>query len=161
MDVQSKWPVRRAGIRSVSKISLLDVEPGLRLIEWEVVYHPRVPYFFWANWLKQGFRHVELWRRQPFGLGSKDMLWLVLKPTFEVLESYIDYDPTPPGMRFPDATIQRVSVLSRAYKVREWFAFGPPSCVETVKNALGINSFWTRTPHQLYQYIRRRGGILK
>jgi hypothetical protein len=54
-----------------------------------------------------------------------------------------------------------VQVLSKAYKVREWFSFGPPSCVETCKNALGINSFWTRTPFQLYQYIKRRGGILK
>jgi hypothetical protein len=131
------------------------------LIEWDVVYHPREPHFFWAAWLKQGFRHVELWRRQPYGENPDQTLWLVLKPTFEVLESYIDCDSRSPAQRFPGATIQKVQVLSKAYKVREWFSIGPPSCVETVKNALGINSFWMRTPHQLYQYIQRRGGILK
>jgi hypothetical protein len=83
-----------------------------------------------------------------------------LKPTFEILESFIDTDTTPPWLRFPDATVQRVQVFSTAYKVREWFSIGPPSCVETIKNALGIRSFWLRTPRQLYQHIQRRGGVI-
>jgi hypothetical protein len=145
----------------VTTVSLLDLTPDIRLIEWTVVYHPRTPHFFWSHWLKQGFRHVELWRPQPYGEQPEQMLWLVLKPTFEVLESYIDCDPTPPWNRFPGVTVQKVQVLSQAYKVREWFAFGPPSCVETVKNALGINSFWTRTAWQLYKFIERKGRVLR
>jgi hypothetical protein len=131
------------------------------LIEWYVVYHWREPYFFWGKWLKQGFRHVELWRRQPFGTSHDQVLWLVLKPTFEVLECYIDCDSRAPWVRFPQATTQKVSVLSREYKVRQWFMCRPPTCTETVKNALGIKAFLVWTPHQLYRYIKKRGGVIK
>ena len=142
------------------RISLLDLGKDIRLVEWYVVYYPRTPYFFWTEFLKQGFRHADLWRPQHFGPSLKDVMWLRLRPTFEILESYIDFDPTPPWIKHPGVTTQKVQVLSRSYKVREWFTFGPPSCVETIKNALGINSFWTRTPWQLYQYIAKRNGVL-
>ncbi len=144
----------------MGKVSLIDLGPNQRLVEWYVVYHPREPYFFWAKWLKQGFRHVELWRPQQYGPKISDVLWLVMKPTFEILESYIDSDPTPPWTRFPGCTVQKVQVVSPAYKVRQWFHAGPIHCTETVKCALGINSFWLRSPYQLYKYIKRRGGVL-
>jgi hypothetical protein len=124
------------------------------------VYYPRTPYFFWTEWLRQGFRHCDLWRAERFGPDISNVVWLRLRPTFEILESYIEFDPTPPWVKHPGATVQKVQVLSKQYKVRQWFAFGPPSCVETLKNALGISSFWVRTPYQLYNYIKRRGGVI-
>ena len=146
---------------SATKVSLLDFTENVRAIEWTVVYYSRTPYFKFTEWLKQGFRHCDLWRAERFGDSPDQVVWLRLKPTFEILECFLEFDPTPPWIKHPDATVQKVQVLSKAYRVREWFAFGPPSCVETCKNALGINSFWTRTPYQLYKYIQRRGGILK
>lgn len=151
MDKRLRWRGRRTGTRLASETK----------VEWWVVYHPRTPYFFWTEWLKQGFRHCDLWRPYRFGDRPENVVWLRLKPTFEMLESFIDLDPASPEEKFPGATVQKVQVLLRQGKIREWFSLGPPSCVEICKAALGINSFWTRTPYQLYQYIRRRGGILK
>jgi len=141
-------------------LSLLDLTEGQRLFEWYAVYHWREPYYQWSKLFKQGFRHVELWRPEYYGPGINDLIWLVLRPTFEILESQIDLDPTAPWLRFPRCTVQKVQVISEKYKMRQWFHIGPLSCVETVKNALGINSFWIRTPYQLYKYIKRRDGVL-
>ena len=152
---------RKTGTLSASRISLLDLTEGQRYFEWWAIYYPREPHFFWAAWMKQGFRHCELWRPYPFVSAPTDVVWLRLTPTFEILESQIDIDPTPPWIRFPGVTAQKVQILSPAYKMRQWFTIGPPSCVETCKNALGINSFFTRTPWQLYQYIKKRDGVLR
>ena len=130
-------------------------------VEWWVVYYPRTPHFFWTEWLKQGFRHCDLWRAERFGEAPDQVIWLRLRPTFEMLECFLEFDPTSPWAKHPGATAQKVEVFSKPGKVREWFTIGPPSCVETCKNALGINSFWTRTPHQLYQYIKARGGVIR
>lgn len=146
---------------SHTKVSLFDVGKDVRVFEWYIVYYTRTPYFFWTEWLKQGFRHCDLWRAYRFGPLSTDVMWLRLKPTFECLESFIEFDPTPPWIKHPDCTVQKVTVLSKAFKVRQWFAFGPPSCVETCKNALGINSFWVRTAWQLYKYIKARNGVIR
>ena len=144
-----------------SGISLLDLTEGERLTEWWVVYHPRDPYFFWASWLKQGFRHAELWRPYQFGKAVTDVVWLRLTPTFELIELTLELDPTPPWILHPGCTAQKVQVLHRDYTVRQWFAFGPPSCVEVVKHALGINKFWLRTPFQLYRYIKKLNGVIR
>lgn len=142
-------------------ISLLDLTADKRFAEWYVLYYARRPYFFWQRWVKQGFRHCELWRSYRFGKTLSDVVWLRLTPTFEILESGIDFDPTPPWLRWPGATVQKVTALTPCYKVRQWFHIGPVTCTETVKNALAINSFWVRTPYQLYRYIKRRNGVIK
>jgi hypothetical protein len=87
-------------------------------------------------------------------------MWLVFRPNFEVLENHIEFDPTPPHIKYPGVTIVPVKVLVKSWKVRSWFQIGPPTCVEAVKYALGINSFCMRTPHQLYKYLKRRNGVL-
>lgn len=148
------------GTPSASKVSLLDLTPGKELVEWYVVYWPRTPHFFWANWLKQGFRHVELWRPYRFGKLPQNVVWLRLTPNFEILRADLEFDPTPPW-QLPGVTVQKVQVLFKHWRVRQWFHFGPWSCTESVKAALGINKFWLRTPHQLYHYIKRHHGVLR
>ncbi len=143
-----------------AKISLLDIGPEDRVVDWWVCFHKREPHFWWARLLKQGFRHVELLRPQYYGPKLTDVAWLVLRPNLEILENHIDFDPTPPWVKYPGVTIIKVSVLMRAWKVRSWFHIGPFSCVEHVKAALCINSFWMRTPRQLYQYLKKRNGVL-
>lgn len=138
--------------------SLLD---GYRYFEWTVVYYPRVPHYFWSAWMKQGFRHCELWRRYSYGDSVSEVGWLRVTPTFEILEAEIDTNPAPPETRFLGCTVQPVTILSRAHLVRQWFHIGPVSCVDFCKAALGINSFWVRTPWQLYKYVKRRGGVLR
>jgi hypothetical protein len=87
-------------------------------------------------------------------------MWLVLRPNFEVLHSHIEFDPTPPWEKYPGCTVMKVQVVIKNWKVRQWFHFGPMSCTEIVKFALGINSFWIRTPYQLYKFLKRRHGVL-
>ena len=144
-----------------SRISLLDLEADKRFSEWYVVYLARPPHFFWQKWVKQGFRHCELWRPYQFGKNVEDVAWLRLTPTFELLESEIVFDWRPPWMLFPDCTVQKVQVISRHYQVRQWFHFGPVTCTETVKNALAVNSFWIRTPYQLYKFLKKQNGVIR
>lgn len=134
---------------------------SFRHFEWVVVYYPRVPHYFWAGWLKQGFRHCELWRPYSYGDSPKEVAWLRVTPTFEILEAEIDFNYVHPTDRFPGCTAQPVKISSRAHKVRQWFHFGPMSCTEFCKAALGINKFSLRTPWQLYQFIKQHGGVLK
>lgn len=140
-------------------MSLTDTA-GFRYFEWTVVYYPRQPHYFWSRWMKQGFRHCELWRPYRYGESELDVGWLRVTPTFEILEAEIDSNPTPPALRFPGCTVQPVKILSKACKVRQWFHFGPISCTEYVKAALGINNFWVRTPYQLYKYVARKNCVI-
>ncbi len=145
----------------MSEISLLDLADGCWLAEWYVVFHCREPHFFWHKWLKQGFRHVELWRSYKFGKSLADVVWLRVTPAFEVLHADIVLDPTPPWVAIPGSTTQKVRTILKPWKVRQWFHFGPFSCTELVKFGIGINKFWVRTPYQLYKYIKRHNGVLK
>src|SRR6266478_2308519 len=97
--------------------SLLDIADGKRQIDWFVVYYSRPAYFFWAKWLKQDFRHCDLWRPYYFGEKLTDVVWLRLEPTFESLNSFIEFDPTPPWLKYPEATVQQVRVTVTNFKV--------------------------------------------
>lgn len=141
-------------------LSLLDTA-GMMVREWYVVYFPRVPFYWFTHYFKQGFRHVELWRPVPFGNNLGENVWLRIHPCFEMLDAEIDTSPIPPWDRFHGVTVQKVTVCKRECGIRSWFDIGPPSCVETAKAALGIRSFFTRTPSQLYRYIKHRGGVIK
>ena len=87
-------------------------------------------------------------------------MWLQVLPTYELLGVEICTDPRPPWVRCPRATVQKVSVARKADSMRSWFDIGPTTCVEAVKMALGIRAFWVRTPYQLFNYIKRRDGVL-
>lgn len=142
------------------ELSLLDTE-GLKIRDWYVVYHHRIPHFRWAGWLKPGFRHVELARPIYYGPGLNDVVWHHVLPTFEMLDVELSTDPRPPWVKCPGSTVQKVTASRPYWKVRSWFDIGPITCVEIVKFALGIQAFWVRTPWQLYQYIAKRQGVIK
>jgi hypothetical protein len=141
------------------ELSLLDTA-GCKVKEWYICYLPRVPYYWFAHYWKQGFRHVELTRPIQYGPGIRDVMWLNVCPTYETLDVELSYDPTPPWLKLPGVTIQKVTAIRPLGRVRSWFDMGPPSCVEIVKHALGINAFFVRTPWQLYKYISRRNGFI-
>ncbi len=138
-------------------LSLLDVADAA-VRRWFVVYHDRN--YRSLRWLKPGFRHVELVRPVYYGPALSDVMWVGIFPRLETLDADIAFDPTPPWVRCPGSAIQYVRVSRPLEQVRQWFHVGPVSCVEVAKYVLGINSFWVRTPHQLYQYIHRRGCVI-
>ena len=143
----------------MTQLSLLDT-PGVKTRDWYVCYFPRTPHFKIAHLWKQGFRHVELTRPLQYGPKPSDVMWLNLLPTFETLDVEVSYDPRPPWVKAPEATIQKVTATRPYWKVRCWFDIGPFSCVEIAKFALGINAFTVRTPWQLWKYIEKRNGVL-
>lgn len=140
-------------------LSLLDTVDA-RTADWYVAYHDRQVQFRFMKWLKPGFRHCELTRPVRYGPNLSDVLWLSVLPAAEMLDAEIGFDARPPWVRCPHSTFQRVRAVRPFYSMRQWWHFGPISCVEIVKMALGINAFWVRTPWQLHQYINRRGGVI-
>lgn len=141
------------------EISLLDTA-GQRVSEWYVIYYRRPAYRWWGHFFDPDFRHVDIAQPHYYGPGLSDVLWLQVVPTFEMLEVSLSADKRPPWERSEGTTVQKVTALRTAWSMRSWFAIGPPSCVEVVKMALGIRAFWVRTPRQLYNYIRRRNGVV-
>lgn len=148
-----------AASQATTNTSLLDLV-GMKVREWMVVYHHREPYYSFTKFLKPGFRHVELTRPLYYGPNVTDVAWLSVLPTFEMLDVELGHDPTPPWVRCPNSTVQKVTAIAPLMSVRSWFDIGPPTCVEVVKMALGIRAFFVRTPWQLHQYIAKREGII-
>jgi hypothetical protein len=142
-----------------SQPSLLDTADYM-VREWYVVFHHRTPFFWWAKYLKPGFLHVELTRPVRFGPGVDDVVWLNLLPGFEMLDAEISTDPRPPWLKCPTSTTLKITTMAPHRKMRSWFDLGPITCVEIVKVALGIRAFWVRTPWQLFQYLKRRNGVV-
>lgn len=144
---------------SAEQLSLLDTA-GYKVRDWYVVYFNREPYRRIFRWLKPGFRHVELARPIYYGPGLHDVAWLHLLPMFEMLDMELAPDSRAPWERCPEATVQKVTAMRPLGQVRSWWDMGPSTCVETAKMALGIRSFWVRTPYQLFKYIQKRNGVL-
>lgn len=142
----------------MSELSLLDVG-GLETANWHVIYMDRAQDHWWIKRLKTGFQHCWLARPVQYGPGLRDVLWLRVDPLLPFIHADVQFHPEPPWTHDKGMTVQRVT-CAHPRVVRDWFAFGPPSCVETVKAFLGINKFWVRTPWQLYQFIRDRGGVI-
>lgn len=140
-------------------LSLTDTVQA-KVRDWFVVYHHREPYYSFTKFLKPGFRHVELTRPEYYGPGVNDVVWLNIMPKFEILDAEISTDPRPPWVKCPGSTTQKVTAIAPLMHMRSWFDFGPTSCVEVVKMALGIRAFRVRTPYQLYRYIHARDGII-
>lgn len=132
----------------------------MKIAEWCIVYHKRDLHFWFLRWVKPGFQHVELARPIHYGPSLDDVGWIYFKPVYEMIEVDLSTDPRPPWVRFPDSTVQNVTAVRPHMAVRSWFDFGPPTCVEAVKWALGIRAFFVRTPWQLFQYIHKRGGVI-
>lgn len=141
-------------------LSLIDLA-NCKTAEWWVVYFDRdPPEIFPQRWLKRGFRHIELCQRVSLGTRPDEAVWLLLMPTSEMLQVALQVDPRPPWHRYPGLAVQKVTTVRPYYWLRSRFELGPQSCVEVAKAALGIRSFWVRTPYQLYKYIRKRNGIV-
>lgn len=131
-------------------ISLLDTA-GHEVATWYVIFQNRSSPV--SRWLKHGFEHVQLWRPTRFGPGADDIVWLFVDPCMELIKTGILWGSMPPWELYPEATVQKVTMLKRSGRVREKFFAGPVTCVELAKAYLGIQSFWIRTPYQLYRRL--------
>lgn len=144
---------------ATTPLSLLDTV-GMKVREWYVVYHHREAHYWFTNYLKPGFRHVELARPIQYGPNVEDVAWHHVLPMFEMLDVELSTDPRPPWVKCPGSVVQKVTAVAPLLSVRSWFDIGPTTCVEIVKMALGVRDFFVRTPWQLHQYIQKRNGII-
>jgi hypothetical protein len=104
---------------------------------------------WYMRWLKDGFKHVELW------LNDRDV-WVRIDPAYELLTlqahlvSPEDYLPAALKPTFvPVNTRIQLGVTSLAWH------FGPLTCVDAVKMALGLRLPLVHTPYQLYAHMTR------
>ncbi len=140
--------------------SLLDTEDKVTAT-WCVAYLDGEVSRWWTRHLKPGFQHVQLWGRVAYGDAHDEAFWVLVDPDLELVRTCIHFDPTPPWQRPGISHTQIVRVARPRGKVREWFSFGPLSCVEVVKAYLGVSSWRIRTPYQLHEYIRGRNFVLR
>jgi len=143
----------------VGPLSLLDMN-GREHVHWYVIYMSEDNDEWWNKLLKPKFRHVQMWRPIQFGPTLYDRFWLVVDPGLEHCDTKIDHDPTAPWDRGIELTVQSVQTVVKRKQIREYFFFGPITCVEMVKIHLGIQSWRVRTPWQLYKYIRAHNHML-
>lgn len=141
------------------ELSLLDTADRAT-VQWHVVYCNRTWDHWWTRRLKPGFQHVFLAKPIPYGPELRDVMWLKVDPCAPFTYADVHFEPTPPWVQDHSMTVQRVTAARPLHKVRQAFAFGPPTCVESAKAYLGINRFWLRTPWQLYQYLAARDGVI-
>jgi hypothetical protein len=140
-------------------LSLLDLG-GRDAVSWFVVFMDRENVRWWNALLKPGYQHVQLWRPIQYGAQNDEKFWLVVDPGLDHVDTHVDWNSASPWERGPFATVMRVEVAVRVKQVRDWFFFGPITCVELAKAHLGICSVWIRTPWQLAKYLRARRHTL-
>lgn len=141
-------------------LSLLDTA-GVEPITWYACYMNRENPRWWNKHLKLDFQHVQLRSYLQYSPDPSDVLWIVVDPCLSYVRTKIYDAQMAPWADAEVKHYQRVTVATDWKKVREWFAFGPITCVEIAKAYLGISSWRIRTPWQLYKHIRRCNGILR
>jgi hypothetical protein len=101
--------------------------------------------------LKPGFQHVECWQYH-----AAWALWTRLEPCFEGI--VLDLQPHAPDeqswVEGCDSTFLRVQRETPKDKMHTPFAFGPLTCVEIAKAAIGLHAPLVRTPYQLFKALR-------
>lgn len=130
-------------------ISLLDSVDAHLIDVWLVFYdHPPERRLSWLwKLLEPEFSHVEAWREDR---GA----WCRLDSCLEFLNAEVHLQP--PWEVIPQARFVHVIRLVPLGKVREPLMFGPITCVELSKAAIGLRAPLVRTPYALYKYARNR-----
>lgn len=122
-------------------------------VEWWLLYRD-VSSGWWWNWLKPGYQHVQAIQRiGPY--------WLRVDPHLEFTDIDLVRSDAPPHQLVQGCIVQRVVALRRLQRMRVPLILAPATCVEMVKELLGIRAWWMLTPWQLFTYVNRRGGVLR
>ena len=138
-------------------ISLLDTGGKETKTYW-AVYLNRENKRWWNKFLKPDFQHVQLWSAEQYGPLPTDVLWVRVDPCLEMVDVQVLWSGAP--WEIEGSHCQRVTTQAVRGRVREWFHFGPITCVELVKAHVGIRSLFIRTPWQLWKYLSKRPGTV-
>lgn len=134
-------------------ISLLDTPDHWPVDGWLVFRNlpAGMPQKWYLKPLRDGFRHVELWIKDR---GA----YVRLDPCFEfpVFQVHL-HEPFTLLEQTLKPTFVRVRRSIPTKGLRPPLVFGPVTCVDTVKAALGLRLPFVFTPYQLYRYIKDNG----
>jgi hypothetical protein len=118
--------------------------------DWWILFTDSKQPTRFLKWLQPSFQHCYMMKKSPGGT-----YWIIINPVrshlalqFATVEDY----PHPRAYD-PHAVVLPVTVIADGKTQRGglcWF-----SCVEVCKSVMGIKSFWTLTPWQLYNHLRR------
>lgn len=107
---------------------------------------------WWVRFLRPGYRHCYL-------LVFDGAVWLYVDPVMDRTRvAILDYyEPEHPAawIEDPSARVFETTPEDHGGWRAPWVV-GPLTCVEQVKQFLGIRAFWIFTPWQLAQYLRRK-----
>ena len=128
-------------------------------IDWYIVFGYSQEQYWWSRILKDGFDHC--WAIRWDGTS-----WLVYHPALGTADVYTldkhgynEQTDLPEIVQFTEyVAILYVKINRDRGRVRIPWIFAPSTCVEAIKYLLGIRSFWTNTPYQLYKYLRKHYG---
>jgi len=102
------------------------------------------------KFLDSEIQHVYVMRKSEGG-----QFWTIINPLFShtrIETVLVDDYPHPRSYTCDDAVIVPVKVTIDTNKQR--WTFCVFNCVEVVKSLLGIRSFWTWTPYQLFKKLK-------
>lgn len=120
-------------------------------VDWFVIFGPSKYKKGIMRWIKPDFSHVYAMKKSPGG-----QFWIVINPLLALLDAEIllvdDY-PHPRAYAGQDAVILPIRAVITQKPRWSLCVF---NCVEVVKALLGIRSFWTWTPWQLFKYLKKR-----
>lgn len=115
--------------------------------EWYVCFKD-VPNKHWIQrFIKNGFGHCYAFKESPGG-----QFLIIAEP----MRSHLDIDIIPNNK----ANFEQLTKCNKLVKViikydltKDRGHFCRFNCVEVVKSLIGVNSFWTFTPYQLYKRL--------
>ncbi len=141
--------VGTAGSRRLSEFTSTAPDPALPRAY--VVFTGRAD-LAWLRLLRPGFRHC-------FVVIQDGSHWLSLEPLATFLDLVVQ--PVPSEFDLPAWYRERGFLvvparLDRSH--RRPAPWGPFTCVEVVKRALGLRDRWVLTPFQLYRKLRDQGS---
>lgn len=115
--------------------------------EWFVCFEDAEPKHWLQRFMKPGFKHVMAFKYSP---GGKFLI--VVEPLFS--HTSIDLiEATPENVAIMKLGCKVVTVITEHELSFDRGGICRFNCVEVVKSLLGIKSFFTFTPYQLYRRL--------
>lgn len=119
-------------------------------IKWYVVFcKSKVDMWLYNHVIDKEFGHVYAIR------DLNEHQWLIVQPRVNIVDIEIKLKSQYPHVKMltgPDVTILDASVYPQDRTIA---CLNFSTCTEVVKGLLGIRSFWTWTPKQLYKLLTR------
>jgi len=117
--------------------------------EWHIIFEEGSYRDWLINKLEPGYTHC-----YAVKLSEHGHFWMIVNPRMshlQITQEPVNTYPTIRSYVGPDCTIITVKAIMSSTRPRGtlcWF-----NCVEVVKALIGVKSFWTLTPWQLYNYL--------